>query len=414
MKKLLLFAVAVAITNVSFAQFSEFQNSGASMFTLASDNNTLQIGGRISFYYEDRFLKSGVSNLSHNGFDVKDADLDFLGKTASKFTYEFHISVVDLAVAAATKNTNNPANPGIKAGYLQYTGFPFLHIKFGYDKLPYSQGSLNEVWGTPMFSHANLYGGDLFSRRDIGLTLQSTLWKDRINIYGGAYSGMGENFFEYGNDPSGRFEYVGRAEFSYPGKMKYAPLDEENSPTPQFRIAVNARYTDKTQPAGSSIYTDEPDAPGAYGIRIIDGKRLVYGGDCIIKFKGLSALFETDIVKLQPSSNTDPLYYSTAGTFNGNYIMAGGFVTGLNYDSEPIHSVFSIQYEDFNANDLAVNASSAHNSGEQSWIYLGYAYKVSGFNSVFKAEYYIPGKEALNLNPLKYTGQLRVGYQIVF
>lgn len=405
MKKLLLFAFAVVATNVANAQFSEFQNNAGSTFTLSSDNNTLQIGGRISGYYEYRTLKSGVTNLSHNGWAMKDGDIDLLGKTSSKFVYEFHISVLDLATAAATQNTNNPANPGIKAGYLQYVGWP-VSIKLGYDKLPYSQGSLNEVYGTPMWSHANLYGGDLFSRRDFGLTLNYQGWKNRINLYAGAYSGMGENFFEYGNDASGTFQYVGRAEFSYPGKMKYQPIDEENSPIPQFRVAVNGRYEDKTQPAGQSITTNYPDAPGVYGTRIFDGKQTVYGGDFMFKYRGISVLFETDMMRMQPTSPTDPLYEGTPASFNGGHVNAGGYVTGINYNWQNIKSVFSVQYESFNTNDLV--------SGHQEWLYLGYAYKVNGFNSVFKVEYYIPTEEDKAQAPLKYTGQLRVGYQIVF
>ena len=404
MKKLLLFAFAVVATNVANAQFSEFQNNAGSTFTLSSDNNTLQIGGRISGYYEYRTLKSGVTNLSHNGWAMKDGDIDLLGKTSSKFVYEFHISVLDLATAAATQNTNNPANPGIKAGYLQYVGWP-VSIKLGYDKLPYSQGSLNEVYGTPMWSHANLYGGDLFSRRDFGLTLNYQGWKNRINLYAGAYSGMGENFFEYGNDASGTFQYVGRAEFSYPGKMKYQPIDEENSPIPQFRVAVNGRYEDKTQPAGQSITTNYPDAPGVYGTRIFDGKQTVYGGDFMFKYRGISVLFETDMMRMQPTSPTDPLYEGTPASFNGGHVNAGGYVTGINYNWQNIKSVFSVQYESFNTNDLV--------SGHQEWLYLGYAYKVNGFNSVFKVEYYIPTEEDKAQAPLKYTGQLRVGYQIV-
>ena len=404
-KLLLTFSAATLAIAAHGQEFSEFQNMASRTFTISADNNTFQIGGRVSGYYENRALKSGYYNLSHNGWGMKDGDLDMLGKTSSKFVYEFHISILDLATAAATQNTNNPANSGIKAGYLEYAGSP-VKIKFGYDKVPFSQGSLNEVWGTPMWSHANLYGGDLWSRRDFGLTLHYTTWKSRINLYGGAYSGMGENFFEYGNDASGTFEYIGRAEFSYPGKMKYQPIDEDNTPKPQFRIAVDARYEDKKQPQGQTILGNDPDAPGAYGLRIFDGKRMVYGTDFMIKYKGISALFEADMMRMQPTSPTDPLYEGTPASFNGGYIMAGGIATGLNYNWEKIHSVFAVQYEDFNTNDLQ--------KGEQSWLYLGYAYKVSGFNSVFKVEYYIPTLEDKAANPLKYSSQLRVGYQIVF
>ncbi len=390
------------------AQYSEFDgNPAASQFTLSSDANTLQIGGRISGYYENRLLKddSNYQKKSHNGWAVKDIDIDVLGKTANKFVYEFHASLIDLATAAATGNTAAPQNSGIKAAYIQYKGWP-VKIKFGYDKLPYSQGSMSDVWGTPFWSHANLYGGDLFSRRDFGLTLNYRFLNDRFNAYAGAYSGMGENFFEYGNDASGRFEYVGRIEYSYPAKMKYNLIDEENAAVPVFRIAANARYADKTQPKGSSIYIDAPDAPGAYGLKIIDGKKLGYGADAIIKYKGFSATAEIHYVQLKPTNITDGLYNGTDESKNKSVVNSGGFCLGGNYNWEKKHSVFSVMYEEINANDLYV--------GIQDWMYLAYAYKFSGFNSVAKIEYYIPVTEDKAQAPLHYTGQLRVGYQIVF
>ena len=409
MKKLVLLTItAITLGNVALAQYSEFENNtAASMFTLSSEGNTLQIGGRISGYYENRILKNDTNyqKKAHTGWGVKDFDLDIFGKTANKFVYEFHASLVDLATAAATQNTANPANSGIKAAYIQYRGWP-VKIKFGYDKLPYSQGSMSDVWGSPYWSHGNLYGGDLFSRRDFGLTLNYKFLKDRVNLYGGAYSGMGENFFEYGNDASGTFEYIGRAEFSYPGKMKYGLIDEENSPTPIFRVAVNARYMNKTQPKGGSIYTDAPDAPGAYGMRIFDGKRLAYGFDGIVKYKGLSATIEGHMIQMKPTSQADGLYNGTLQSKNNNVVNAGGINLGANYNAEKIKSVFSVMYEEFNTNDLV--------PGLQDWLYLAYAYKVSGFNSVFKIEYYIPTTEDKVQAPLHYTGQLRVGYQVVF
>ncbi len=406
-KKLLLFSLlAAGSVIVARAQFSEFQNNAAaSTFTLSSDQNTLQIGGRTSFYYEDRVMKQGNVNLSHNGFNVGDMDIDLLGKTANKFIYEFHLSPIDLVTAAATQNTSNPANSGIKAAYLQYVGF-LVHIKLGFDKVPFSQGSLTEKWASPMWSHANLYGGDYFSRRDIGLTLNTNLMNNRLHLYGGMYSGLGENCFEYGGDASGKPEFIGRAEYSYPGKMKYASIDEENSPVVNFRVALNARYMDKTQPAGHSVATDVPDAPGAFGLRIVDGKRSVYGGDFIIKYRGLSFLFETDMVNIQPTSTADPLYEGTATSVNKNKVNAGGFTTSLNYNLEKLHSCVTIMYETLNPNDLA--------PGHEEWLYLGYAYKLSGFNSVFKIEYYRPMVEDVVSDPLKYTAQIRAGYQIVF
>ncbi len=421
-KHLLLLLAGACLSGAAHAQYSEFggdnANDVASKFTLSSDANVLEIGGRVSGYYENRMLKDGYSNKKHNGFAFKDIDLDFYGKTARKFEYEIQLSMLDIITAASSGNTTtpstvqaasnvqaNPYNPGFKAAYLQYKG-SVLRIKFGYDKLPYSQGSISDIWRTPNWSHANLFGGDLFSRRDLGVTLNSRLWKNRINVYAGAYSGLGENVFEYGGDGSGKLEYIARVEFSYPGKMKYSTIDAEIVQKPTFRVAVNVRYMDKKQPTGRVIADDIPDAAGPYGTRIFDGKRTCFGADAILKYKGFSATLEGHIIDMKPTSAADALYYGTPTSFNKSDVKAGGIVAGANYNWEKIKSVVSLNYENFNANDLV--------DGHEEWFYIGYAYKVGGFNSVLKAEYYIPLQEDKNLDPLKYKAQLRVGYQVVF
>ena len=406
MRKLILLTLSVvALSNVSRAQsaFSEFEaDSSYTPFTPSMNNNTLQIGGRISGYYEDRTLKSGITNMSHNGWAMKDGDVDVIGKTANHFSYEFHVSMLDIVTAAATQNTAAPTSPGFKAAYMQYEGFK-VKIKFGYDKLPYALGSIMPEHLTPFWSHNNINGGDYFSRRDFGLTLNTMLLQDHVNLYAGAYSGMGENFFEYGNDASGTFEYIGRAEYCLTGKMKYRMIDEDMSAKPQVRVAVNGRYEDKTQPAGQTIGTD---AFGAYNMRIVNGKRAVYGGDIAFLYKGFSATFEIHKIQLKPADSTDPVYNGTSSSVNKGVVNASGYIGTVNYNWEKIHSVFSVAYEDDNANDLI--------PGEQEWLTLGYAYKIRGFNSVAKIEYYKPVQEDVNSNPLKYTAQVRIGYQIVF
>ena len=407
MKKLVLFTLLTgAISYSSYGQnnFSEFTDN-PSAFTLSSDKNTLQIGGRMAFYYENRILKSGETNLDHNGFDVKDMDLDILGHTASKFSYEVHYSLIDIVTAAVTKNTAAPMSPGFKAAYMEYDGFK-IHIKFGYDKLPFSQDNISHEHETPFWSHPNLTGGDFFSRRDLGITFNTSLLKDKINLYAGAYSGLGETVFEYGGDASGSFEYVGRAEFSYPSKMKYNVIDEENSPILHFRVAANARYEDKTQPGGGTIAANYPDAVGIYNTYMVNGTRTIYGGDALLMYRGFSLTLEDDIMNMHPVSQSDPLFNGTPESVNKGVVNAGGFTSSLNYDWLKAKSVFSIGYENTNANDLVV--------GHMEWVDLGYAYTFNSFNSCAKLEYYIPTVEDVNSKPLKYTGQLRVGYQIVF
>ena len=220
------------------------------------------------------------------------------------------------------------------------------------------------------------------------------------------YSGMGENFFEYGQDQSGKFEYVGRVEFSYPSKMSYSEIDEENSPIVHFRVAGNIRYEDKNEPDGNSVSLLYPDAIGAYGTRIVNGYRTVYGGDAIIKYRGISATFEDDLVNMRPSNPGDALYNGTAPSLNKGVVNAGGIIADLNYNWQKIRSVFSVGYENTNVNDLV--------QGHMEAFTFAYAYKFNSFNSCAKIEYTAPTLEDKISDPLKWKGQLKIGYQIVF
>jgi len=417
-KPLLLSAAALCLASATFAQYSEFRNSDApSQFTLNSDNNTLSFAGRISAFYEWRDIKTGAGTTNdyrHNGFWPKDVDMDILGKTTSKWVYEVHISYLDLATAATTgnnvndttfrSNTATPDAPGIKAAYVEYDGFK-IHIKLGYDKIPFSMWSMSDAYNTPFWEHPDLGKGDFFNRRDLGITLNTHLWNNRINLYAGAYSGVGEEVFEYGNDASGTLEYVGRAEFSYPSKSNYKIIDMDGEQTPTFRIGINGRYTDKAQPAGHSIYTDVPDALGANYLNFVDGYKTVYGGDFIAKYKGISVTFETEHVVAKPVSQLDPLYNGTPESKNKGVINAGGFTAGINYNWKPKKSVFSVNFEDLNVNDLVY--------GSEELLHVGYAYTVNRFNSVAKIEWIKPLQEDASA-PLKYASELRIGYQIVF
>ena len=128
MKKLLfILLLTVFVGQHVSAQYSEFEgNSAASQYTLSSEANTLQISGRVSGSYGFRILKDDTNyqKKSHNGFGVKDIDLNLFGKTASKFVYEFHLAFADLVQAAASNNTSDPGNPGMNSAYIQYRGWP--------------------------------------------------------------------------------------------------------------------------------------------------------------------------------------------------------------------------------------------------------------------------------------------------
>ena len=372
-------------------------------FVMQSGDNTVQISGLTGIFYQDRFLKPGLDNFKNNEFSLRNLQLELDVKHKKDWRFKFKVDFAK--ILANTGGNFDPENPGISNVYVEYRALP-VKFKLGFDKLPYSQGSINDVFSTPFWSRGILTSGAMFSRRDLGLTLHYPMLNDRINLYGGVYSGLGENVLTLPDaDPSGQPEYVGRIDFSYPTKNAYTEVDMDNTPTPIFRAGLNGRYTNKTVngPTAAKFPADSNDA---YFLRLVNGKKLIYGFDACAMYRGFSAQIEYHIINIQPSNPNDRLFMGTTPAFNGGKVNAGGLLARVYYNSKPLKSTLSLQYENINVNDLI--------TGNQQWLSVGYAYLVNGYNSVFKVHYYRPLQEDVNQNALKYTGQVRVGYQYQF
>ncbi|MES2286436.1 MAG: hypothetical protein V4547_12170 [Bacteroidota bacterium] len=300
---------------------------------------------------------------------------------------------------------SDPENPGIVSAFIAYKALP-VKIKFGYDKLPFSQGSLASIYETPYWSRTQLTRGDFFSRRDAGITLSSSLWKQRVNIYAGAYSGLGETVFVANGgdtDPSGSPEFIGRVDVAFPSRYRHDEIDYKLSPIPLIRIGANARYTDKTQPGDNSLPIG---VEGIYGLKVINGKKAIYGFDASIAYQGFSAQMESQLLKLNPANSNDPLYHNTTEDVNKKTIYAGGWQGQINYFWKRTKSIFSARYENYNTNDLV--------SGDAQRFSAAYAYQINGFKNSIKIHYFKIVTEDENLEPLKWTDQIRVGWQYMF
>jgi len=371
-----------------------------SQVTISNGIHVIEISGLVSAFYNNRPLKDGFENKKNNRLDLRDARLQIEGRIGKTWEYELQY---DFADAPYNGKDADAENPGLMDASVTYKGLGFVDIQGGYGKLYYGHSALVPFQFSPHWQRAQIAKGDLESIRDLGITLKKDFWSQRINAYAGVYTGLGEMSVKNGdNDASGKFEYVGRVDFSYPSRMKYRDIDDDIAPIPMFQIGLNARYADKTLPKGEVFPTG---AEGAYGWKMIDGKRYGYALDISAMYKGLSAQFEIHKIKAEPQSATNQLYQGYTLDQTGGYVQAGGFLTQLNYNFKKARTILSVRYEELDLNEL-VPGKSKRLSG-------AIAYKISGYNAMIKAQYFNVLQEE-SINPLKWKEQFRIGFQLGF
>ena len=390
--------------------------SGYSQITLDNGEHNLEISGTISTFYNQRFYYAGnpgnrINNDPALGFDkgkdkfgLRDMQLQLEGRLGHNFEYNVQVDFADII----SNGTDIGENPGLLDANATWKG-P-VHVTAGFQKIPFSRNSLAPFTFSPFWQRSELTRGEVFSRRDVGVVVSKTLWQQRINLYAGTFSGMGEQLLSVGdNDPSGTFEYVGRADISWPSRYRYRDFDINSSPVPMFQIGAGARTV--TRKYSSFLSGDN------YYLRVISGTKSCYTADFSAQWKGFSAQFEWHRIVVNPTSELDPsglrykeykgTFASKIGTAPTTYFLAGGFLTTISYSSKPLRSIFSVRYDQFNPNDLVKDNT------EES-LNFGYAYMLRGLNAMVKAQY--SWRLANRSNPLiqRYDDQLRVGLQLQF
>lgn len=386
----------------TFAFITLLSFSAISQISFTNGKHSLEISGGISAYYNHRFVKPDATNQNQNKnrFGLRDAQLQIEGRYGQVWEYELQVDFADFASSAIGEA--DPENPGLMDAYIKYKGLKFVDIQLGYGKTPYSRSSLVPFIYSPYWQRAEIVRGNVFSRRDVGITLSKSFWKQRIGIYAGAYNGIGEISLRGDNDASGALEYIGRVEFAFPQRMRYRDIDERNVHIPLFAIGLNGRFTDRKLPEGATFPSF---AAGEYGIKVIDGKRYVYGLDAVIMYRGLSASFEIHQMRGTPRNPNSILFQGYTQEQAGGYFLAGGYVTQLNYFSKLLRSIFSVRYEQLDLNDLV--------NGRSERFSCAYGFQLKRFNSMLKIQYTKILKEE-SIDPLRWSDQIRIGWQYLF
>lgn len=378
-----------------------FPGLSSGQITMTNGDHTIEITGSISTYYNHRFMKEGELNLRKNRFRLRDAQLQIEGRYKKTIEYELQVDFSD--IGQSLTGVIDPENPGIMDAYVHYKGLGIVDLTFGYTKLPYSRSSLVPFVYTPYWQRAEIVRGDIFSRRDIGVSLSKTFWRQRVKIEGGIYNGLGELSLRGDNDPSGNLEYIGRAEVAYPSRFRYRDIDDRITPVPMFAAGFNARYTDKSQPVGNR--TLPGGASGEYNVKVIDGKKYVYGFDLAFQWMGFSAQYEFHYYRATPRDSNNFMLMGLPKWQTGGFFQGGGMYGQLNYFSKPLKSIFSVRYEELMLNDLI--------SGKMVRFGGAYAFQLNGWKSMIKVQYWLIDQED-PLDPLRWTSQVRLGWQYLF
>lgn len=368
---------------------------------ITNGEHVMEISGSASTYYNQRILKEGEYDHSKDRFKLRDAQINIEGRIKNIWEYKLQADFADMSANTAGGEID-PENPGLMDANVTYKGLGFLDIKAGYGKVPYSLSSMVPFTFSPYWQRAELTRGSLFSRRDAGVTLHSALWRQRVNLYAGIYSGLGEMALIGDNDPSGNPEFIGRAEFSYPARYRYRLIDDRHTPVPMFMIGLNGRYMNKRLPDGE-VFPDNTQSE--YGMKVVDGKKYVYGFDASFMYQGFSAQFEMHQIKGQPVKASDPLYQGLSPAQTRGYFLAGGYIAEVNYHIAAINTIVSARYEELDLSDLV--------KGNSQRFSPAIAYQVKGFDAMVKFQYFNILKEE-TIDPLKWKEQYRLGIQFNF
>jgi len=373
-------------------------NSSFSQFVISNGKSTLEISSNFSGFYNYRSLKSGEVDASKNRFKLRDAQLGINGRIGNDFELSLKMDFADMA-ANSINTVIDPENPGLLNANVTYKGLKFMDVEMGYGKLYYSRNSMIPIENSAYWQSAEITRGSVFSVRDVGVTFIKNFWKQRANAYLGAYSGLGELSLAGDNDPSGKLEYIGRMDVSYPSRYRYTEIDERHTPIPMIQFGIAGRYANKKLPVGTAFPTN---ATSSYGLKVIDGERYIYGLDVAFQYMGFSGQFEIHQMKSKPQNPNDALFQNYTLNQTNGYILSGGYIAQLNYYIKDWRTIVSARYEELDLNDLVV--------GNARKFSPAIGYKLKGSGAMVKFQYFNILREE-SIDTQSWKEQFRLGFQ---
>lgn len=323
MKRILLILFFIAAGTQLFADFS-----------FSSGTNSIEFSGLLTTIYNHRFYDEQETDLKKNHFALKDAQFKVEGLVYKIFEYELQMDLANLLVDRIDKEDLDTI---IQDAFVEID-LP-VDIKIGYQKIPYSFLSMCTMADSPFLDRYEFIDEAIY-RRDVGLTVKYKFWKQRINLYAGAYNGDGKILKN--TDGSGFPEFVARISAAYPSRYRYDEVDLKVSPIPLFAVGANVRYTQKD----TDIVNDDDDN---YPL-MVNGKRLVIGADAAASFMGFSAQAEYHLLKGIPSDSSSIFLAIESDSF-----LANAYVMQANYYIKPINTILAVRYDNIDSSSLILD-----------------------------------------------------------
>lgn len=355
----------------------------SAQFTLTRGNSVIEFSGYITTFYNYRFYPEGETDKKKNRFALDYAVFRIDGVHKKVWNYQIQIN----NAALFDKETSD--------GFIMQADVAYntlndrLSIDVGFNKIPFSRSSLIPNVESPFLQRPQMARGGVFNRRDAGVTVRYSLFNKLINLYAGAYTGMGSESLFGENDESGNLEYACRAELSYPARYRHKEVDLTDVPAPVVTLGLNARQAEKKTTSGID-----------YPYQTLNGKKLGYGGDVSAMWRGLTVTAEVLHFKMTPEETL--LLYGKPT----DYFKAGGVMMTANYYVKPIKSIIAVRYDEFNPHDLV-------KGDKESTLSFGYNYLFDSMRAALKIHYFKRLKDK-DASKVWNDDQLRVALQFQF
>jgi hypothetical protein len=381
--------------------FSIIYKNSFAQFTTVSHNSAMEFSGWFTPIYNARFYNPDIPSNSKDKIRTKDAfgvdysRLSLKGKIRGQFEYEFEYELSN----SFAGNTDITASPVTDAN-VTYTRCKWINIKFGYQKVPFSMGSMITEKYSSFLGRPEVVRSGFFNRRDAGILLYKDFLNQTLNIYAGVFSGMGEYVWLGISDASAQPSYIARVTYSYPSKFRERDIDLVGVPIPMFRVGINGAYNNRTtdQLGGHSVGSSTPYS-------YINGEKYNYGIDLAFQYKHISFQLESDQFRYQPWDLTK-IPTNTNGNILTKYYLGGGWFGQFNYYLPKLKSSFSFRYDNINVNDLTKGDIG-------NTLSYSYQYYFNQYKTMFRAQYWHRLQDPDIKLPLE-NDQLRIGFQFLF